>query len=355
MKKIIPFSPEKNIPIVFATDETYAPYMSVTLQSILEHISTHLYYDFLVLTNGLSLDTQEKLTSQVSKYINCSIRFLNIIDFIDIDAKKFEIRAYYSIVTYYRIFIPHILSEYDKIIYVDCDMLLFSDISDIFLNTDMSDKYMAGAPDIGIIKLFYENKKIANYLKKEIGINDVSMYLQAGFIIFNLNMMRKDSIMEKMISRLDKGYLEWQDQDLLNFACKNKIVRLPMEWNIIYIYAINKDTLREKIPMEIYRSFINSCDNIKCMHFANFPRPWTNPNFEEAIPWWETSGRTPFSYELIRRLSYNIEQQTKNNLRCNRKIYSFFSRNLNTKLFFLKKYLYGRKFISFIKNILKNY
>ena len=68
------------------------------------------------------------------------------------------------------------------------------------------------------------------------------MYLQAGFIIFNLNMMRKDSIMEKMISRLDKGYLEWQDQDLLNFACKNKIVSLPMEWNVIYIYAINKDT-----------------------------------------------------------------------------------------------------------------
>ena len=101
--------------------------------------------------------------------------------------------------------------------------------------------------------------------------------------------------------------------------------------------------------MEIYRSFITSCDNIKCMHFANFPRPWTNPNFEEAIPWWETSGRTPFSYELIRRLSYNIEQQTKNNLRYNKKIYSFFSRNLNTKLSFLKKHLYGRKFISFVK------
>ena len=111
----------KEIPLVFAVDDNYAPYLGVALKSILDRASREYFYRIFVLNTGISNRNIRKLKSYNTTV--SSIEFVDVSKQLDSIGYKLHLRDYYTNTIYYRFFIPALFPQYKKIIYLDCDII----------------------------------------------------------------------------------------------------------------------------------------------------------------------------------------------------------------------------------------
>ena len=122
MDKPFPAFPERNVPIVFSSDDAFVPYMAVMLASIVLHSSQAYCYDFLIFHRSISSENQ-KILSQIIAGSNRSIRFIDVSPFVNKYTFYTKNRESFTEEAYYRLLIPEILSEYEKVLYFDGDKI----------------------------------------------------------------------------------------------------------------------------------------------------------------------------------------------------------------------------------------
>ena len=119
--EIKPAFNKNNLGIVLSADSNYVPYLAVTIKSIFENTDSKYNYDILIFDDGIT-DYQKSLLADMCKD-NCSIRYINVKELLkEIDTTLFQVKGIWSTATFYRLFIPKIMSYYDKILYLDCDI-----------------------------------------------------------------------------------------------------------------------------------------------------------------------------------------------------------------------------------------
>ena len=118
------------IPIFFATDDNYMPFLRVALQSITKNTSKNNKYEIYVLNTGLKEENIENLKKFDKE--NISVKSVNIEEKIKDFSNRLHTRDYYSKSTYYRLFIPTMFPQYDKALYLDSDIVVLSDIANLY-------------------------------------------------------------------------------------------------------------------------------------------------------------------------------------------------------------------------------
>ena len=156
----------KKIPIVFATNENYAPYAGVTITSIIENSSKEYFYDIYVFYTDLSSDTISRFHQMNGENFSVTCKDVNSY----IDRELLYENFHFSKEMYYRILIPTILSQYKKVIYLDCDMVVLGDISELY-QTDLKGYVLAGVNDVQ----HYDSK---NYVSEVLNL-DTSHYINS--------------------------------------------------------------------------------------------------------------------------------------------------------------------------------
>lgn len=68
---------KNNIPVFYATDENYAPYLYVSIKSLISHISSEYNYDICILIENLS-DRYKKLITSLALLIMSLSAFLTL-------------------------------------------------------------------------------------------------------------------------------------------------------------------------------------------------------------------------------------------------------------------------------------
>ncbi|MBQ5473279.1 MAG: hypothetical protein IIT65_00980, partial [Lachnospiraceae bacterium] len=120
----------KEIPIFFACDDGYIRFMMVTMNSIIKHASSKYQYRFYVLYTSISEKNKDLVKKMETE--NVKIEFCDVSERLDKIKKKLTVRDYYSLTTYYRIFIPEMYPKYDKVIYIDSDTVVCQDIVKLY-------------------------------------------------------------------------------------------------------------------------------------------------------------------------------------------------------------------------------
>ena len=135
------------IPLFFATDDNYLPFLSVTLQSLRENSSLDYDYKIYVLHSGVRKEFEEKIMhfSQES----FEVTFTDVTEPLKEISAYLRLRDYYTCTTYFRVFIAQMFPQYDKALYLDCDTVILGDISALY-NYDLGDNLIAGAPCEGV-------------------------------------------------------------------------------------------------------------------------------------------------------------------------------------------------------------
>lgn len=277
----------KEIPIFFSTDDNYIPYLDVAIRSLIENASKQYKYRIIVLNTGLKEDGVRK----VKKNENDDFK----IDFVDISAEVEAIKSrfknvyHFSVVTYYRLFISSLFPQYDKVLYLDCDLVVLGDVSKLY-NTELGKNILGAAPE----QFVQNTKEFRLYAQKALGVNPDG-YVNAGVLLMNLKEFRKCEIEEKfvnLITEYDFDLLD-PDQAYLNYLCLGKIHVLPNGWN--------------KEPMPLV------CEGKKnIVHYALYKKPWQYDDVMDGEYFWHYAKQSPFYNEICRnRQNFGEEEKAK--------------------------------------------
>ncbi len=263
----------KEIPIFFSTDDNYIPYLDVAIRSLIDNASKINNYRIIIIHTGLKSENIAKIK------LNSQPRFN--IDFIDISGELENIKSrfknvyHFSIVTYYRLFIASLFPEYDKVLYLDCDLVVLGDISELY-NIDLGDNILGAAPE----QFVQSTKEFRQYAKKALNV-DPDKYVNAGVLLINLDAFRKNQIEEKFITLITEYDFDLLDPDqaYLNYLCINKIHILPNGWN------------KEPMPQ--------LCEgNKNIVHYALYKKPWQYDDVIDGEFFWHYAKQSTF-YEQI--------------------------------------------------------
>ena len=131
------------VPIVLAANDDYAPMLGVTIQSVLANANITDLYHFYIFHTNISKMHQMKLLHVQTEH--AQIEFMNLAE--KMKGIRRETSNHLSIETVYRLFIPELLGQYEKIIYIDCDLVVNADIVELF-KLDIGNCVFGAAPDV---------------------------------------------------------------------------------------------------------------------------------------------------------------------------------------------------------------
>ncbi len=275
----------REIPIFFSTDDNYIPYLDVAIASLIANASKNYNYRIIVLNTGLQPNNIAK--------VKMNERDGFVIDFIDISENVENIKSHFknvyhfSIVTYYRLFIASLFPQYDRIVYLDCDLVVLGDISELY-HTELGENILGAVVD----HFVSTTKEFRAYAEKAIGVNP-DTYFNAGVLLINLEQFRKNNIEKKFIDLITEHDFDLLDPDqaYLNYLCFRKTHILPTGWN--------------KAPAE----FI--CEgNKNIVHYNLYKKPWQYDDVIDGEYFWEYASKSPF-YELILDRKANFSEKEK--------------------------------------------
>ena len=281
------------IPIFFAVDDGYIPFLAVSIQSLVDHASDENQYVIKVLYTNIS----EENKKNISKYEreNISIEFVDLNYYIEKIKDKLYTRDYYSKTTYFRLFIPNLYPQYNKVLYLDSDITILSDVADLY-NIDMGDNLIAAAPDdvIQTIEVFQD------YAEKVVGVADYRNYFNAGIIVMNLDELRKFDFQEKFLYLLSTvKFSVAQDQDYLNRLCKGRVKLFSNTWNRM---PIGGDVVDR--------------DDLHLIHYNLAFKPWHFENILYKEYFWECAKKTEYFDQILKIQSeYTEEDKFKDDYR----------------------------------------
>ena len=233
--------------------------------------------DLIILDGGISDSSKDFLRKLMSQ--NSSIQFLELSS----EFSNQSTHMHFSKATFYRLILDKLITDREKVLYIDCDTIVLDDVAKLF-DTDLGDSAIGAVFDyimhhfcqMGIRSIdFTGGLKSKDYLQNYVGLRDWDRYFQAGVILFNLDKMRKMDLSDVMIKALlDKRYW-FLDQDILNKYFLGKVTYLDPSWNVVNCGHEIYDGLSQKQIQELQQA-----ENApKLIHYAGFEtKPWNNRN-----------------------------------------------------------------------------
>lgn len=282
---------KKEIPIVFAVDDNYAPFLCVSIRSIMENASAGRFYRIYVLNTGISETNQKLLLKSAEGFRgNGSLEFVDVADRMKSLSGKLRLRDYYTNAIFYRIFIPSLFPNYEKILYLDSDIVFNDDVAKLF-DTDLTGCVLGVTKD----EIVPAIAGFAEYVEDFLGV-DKYEYFNSGLLLFNTEEYKRTQTEKKFIEYMLKYKFEIApDQDCLNVLLQGRIKYIDPCWN--------------KTPMP---ELISDVNELKAIHFKMKFRPWKYDDVLCQDIFWKYAKATPYYKDLIKMRKKTTEQDKKN-------------------------------------------
>lgn len=293
-----PFFQKNNVAICFSANQAYLPYLAVTLKSLIEHVSDGNNYDICVLHNDLSCEAQTQIKQMEQG--NVSIRFVNLAGFYKTVPDSLRTPTRYSINALGRFFIPHILRDYSKVLYIDCDIIVNKDVAELF-HIELGETYLlAAVRDRGLSLLSNISETIRSYLRDKVKLDSAKSYFNSGVLLLNTRQMRREGVTEQLVKALDAlTPLRFIDQDVLNFVCKGRVHYLDIRWNVESSITLHVKDWSEKMAHSDLYEYLESREDPWIIHYCGAKKPWNGSHTDPLSAYfWMYARKTEF-YEKI--------------------------------------------------------
>lgn len=207
------------VPIAFAFDNNLILPACVSISSLLMNAKEDTFYEIFILHSVHIALNKEELDKLSQYYKNCRIQYRQVDSTFD---SAFEIRGI-TTPAYYRLLIPELISEYDKIIYSDVDVIFRSDLSEIYADIDLDNYYVAGVNSLSHLVPEYKH-----YYIKKLHLNPEKI-IYSGNLIINSKKIKEDHLIPLFKEQAKNNY-KFQDMDILNIVCEDNILYLSPDF-----------------------------------------------------------------------------------------------------------------------------
>ena len=222
----------KEYNICLCADNNVVEYMSALIVSILKNSSQDEEFTFHIITSSMSEENKNYINDlkQIKKF---QLKYYSPIHkekFIKWHTEKTTKK--WPVEVFFKLDIPFILKDLDKVLYLDCDMIAVNNFKELF--SFNIDNYVLAA---------IEDKFISNSHLKKIKLNKSNTYFNSGLLLINIKyfntMFPNDSSLEEIDKYLNTiKVVEYPEQDIINAVFNKKIKRLDNKYN--YVSALIK-------------------------------------------------------------------------------------------------------------------
>lgn len=291
-----PMNNGETVPIVLCTDDNYVPFMSVTIQSVMENAGQG-NYRFFIFYKKIDTEYIDILRKQVENFSQFSISFINVAKYFEgRDLKPF---GHLTVEMYFRLAAPYILTDYKKLLYFDCDLTCRADVRALY-ETELGDNLVGAVSQLNVFQ--YRHEDPPSCLKK-LELKHPETYFNSGMLLINAEQFRKtvkfEFLLDETLRLQEVLDNKCGDQDVLNVVCEGRSLYLPYSWNYIIDYSYTG------LPEPLKRQYLEYGKKPLLIHF----QPWTH-----VIPtmfshyFWDYASRSPFYAEIKRRKRNNFKK-----------------------------------------------
>lgn len=326
---ISPAFARDNVPVVLAINNMYAPYAGVFIQSLLDHASERNNYDIIILERDISEENKHLLKSLAIGHGNVSVRFYDpsplFASFNYVDEEH-----YFPLEIFYRIVAPHILNYPGRIITIDADTLLKTDIARL-LDEDLGGCCVGGtskAPSIYndclinrtvLFSAGNRTQRARDYWQNVYGLDYENLqsykdFLYAGVLLFDCDKYRREVDVETILNTAQQENYLYPEEDVLYALMKGKIKLIDLAWNVVLPRNRPAGVPSSKMLNEIYNEnevLKRVYDQPYLLHWGGKPKPWVCPDIPYGSEWWQTALRTPFVGHIFSRMIFELEKRRK--------------------------------------------
>lgn len=271
------------IPIIFAIDNNVVMQCGVTITSLLMNAKVDTFYDVYILCNQsrLSEINRNYLKSAFVKEEKCQISYLDVGEAFKESEEK--VNGHVTLATYYRLLIPTLFPQFDKVIYADIDIIFQQDLSELYKHSLPNGEWIAAARDLAIDDKFYFKSE----LPYKVGKSEKD-YFNAGFLVMNVKRMREENVVEEFNKHAKIKYGQ-NDQDVLNVVCNGHVQILSSMYNFQLNHFANYMWRRDEPEIQFDDLFKRAT-----LHYTGIHKPWKSLECVAYDTWWHYYKMSPF-------------------------------------------------------------
>jgi lipopolysaccharide biosynthesis glycosyltransferase len=139
-----------------------------------------------------------------------------------------------------RLRLPSVLDGVDRVIYLDCDLVVLNDITTLY-DTDLLDLPLAACLDFWLTGAppfappGWDVGEWHKFLREVVGLADWKTYFNAGVLVMDLNRFRNTGLIQPAEEFLERTNYKtpFVDQEALNHVIDGAFVRLDSRWNVL--------------------------------------------------------------------------------------------------------------------------
>ena len=275
------------ISIAYAPDDNYVNQTVVSMKSALEH---NEQVEFIIMYSKLSAESMQKLGA-----VGGSLRLIKMDEsqFADLTLSKWV-----TVQAWFRIKLPDLCKDLDKVLYLDCDTLIRGNLDELF-SLDLTDKYLAGVKDVW---------GVSKYVKR-LGMKS-GVYVNSGMLLFNCDYCRKEHFFDKVVdfAKNNAKIIEFCDQDSINKVVDEHKLVISPRYNLMdtwwrggyYEFEGEEET-----------EYLRAKENPIIAHLTGLKPAFKGCGNKFKDEWWEVAKKTKIYDELLRDYMASKEPSNK--------------------------------------------
>ena len=278
------------IAVSYATDNKYIYPTIVAMTSLVYYAGPNTFYNIYILHTGDFKEQSKKFLNTVQeKYPDkCSIFYFNM----ENKYKGLSLNFRINTPAYYRLSLPELLPDVDRIIWLDGDTIVFDDLTEL-IKIDMKGNIIMGFLD-----------SVPDAIKN-FGFKTPTVVC-SGVLLMDLNGIRKygySKKIEEFISK-NRNNLKQQDQTIINVVFQDRIAPIPPKYGIWAWSekAVAKKHNDKQWPHLKYNEteLFEAIDHPAIVHFI-WPKPfWRKPTrFDKE--WWDFARLTGYYDDIYNK------------------------------------------------------
>ncbi|NIZ40200.1 glycosyltransferase [Entomospira entomophila] len=291
------------VSIAYAITENYVKQLLTSITSIFDSARSETSFSIYVAVYQPS----EVFSKLLQEYIqtNHPQSTLEILSIQNKDYQRIPVLSGWLPEASFRLLLPRLLPEKDRILYLDADTIIMDDLSELMC-LDMKDIMVAGVMDIEGQHIDARERLI--YLAQLDGSMDYDTmmehvmqhgYINSGVLLMNLAYWREANITDQLLALFHLPISRWvfPDQDFINYAIMKKGIRhvlyLPVTYNCMELYypqnlkdnRLNLETAKQVLSYKYRNQLVDmqhfDSERIKIIHMVS-QAPWQKYQYPSA-------------------------------------------------------------------------
>lgn len=278
------------ISIAYAPDDKYVNQTIVSMKSVIENNKDN-QIEFIIMYSKLNPESLKKLGSLKG----ASIKLLKLDENI---FSGLTLSKWVTVQAWFRIKLPQMCLDADKVLYLDCDTLVLGNLKELF-SLNLDGKFLAGVKDVWGV-----NKYV-----KRLGMKS-DVYLNSGMLLFNCKYCREENFFDKVVdfAKNNEKIIEFCDQDSINKIVDEKKSVLHPKYNFMDTWWRGGYYEFEGKEEEEY---LDAKESPVIAHLTGLKPAFKGCKNKFKDEWWKYAKMTPIYEELLRDYENSIEPSNK--------------------------------------------